>query len=793
LNHITIFINGADHILNKVPSDFIDLSANNVATPYLLNILFIIKPFSMAITMQNSWVVSFKSKSAARDQRFIIAGASSGNGTYNGVPGETAFVNGTSWTVSVQHHESGGWRNSREKITTPYIASSFYHFDIRSEDSVDDDFNDLVLTCSAVATSSDFLVHGNVSYYDHCWRNPCYLHWVVIDTYKGLREAIAHKPIHDIITKLYPERLKSVIRVPNLPDPPPDFTPIMIPLSEETALPPKTRMQVRSKKMEMNMSSKSKKDGETTSYNQLISASRVTAAKNTFASTLTAQERLSIGLIADKYHLYCDTGALPYAILNFQEYDRTNAELAGGPYTGLGNRQQLGFAVADEFGNYIYRFTRTLSDVIDEITLDTASGESTSYTVMPDIIVQLKDATNTNNVLFETALYPDIPFLKRIDLCIPKSKTGLIPFPCNGQSIIQRVGNTVVGPLFGDGTRHDATNDTFLTANGIISINHNGSVRYSISPVAKCCAWGQTHSLDALAIWGCLSHPDIKSYIVRYKKHGAANIPANWKFITDGLSLPYYAWDPVTLTHSQLVNIPVGLSLNLVIDGALMNNAPAFKNVETDSDPYWMNSMRNLKAKLTSANYTTDPGPIDFKIEGFNGAGHPFGGSEIITLYIDNTPADMYIDPNMSMAGTAGNDCALYTLPAGDHASPLTVNFRAVLKSGFMKSYQLYMEKGATGSFAIKGAAGEHITNSYADGSAALCSNNFRGTVEEASADISGNYTVHVKPDTGDWLTSTQLFCAFGVYLSGSIRRTDGNSAYPGVNASPSVLIGIQK
>jgi hypothetical protein len=756
------------------------------------NHFIIIKPFSMAITMQNSWVVSFKSKSAAHDQRFIIAGATSGNGIYNGVPGETANVHGASWTVSVQHRDAGGWFNSREKITSPVLSGSSYRFDIRTEDSVDDDFNDLVLTCSAVATSSDFLIHGNVSYYDHCWRNPCYIGWVVIDTYKGLRQAIEHKPIYEILEKLYPERLKSVIKLPpNLPDPPPDFTPIMIPLSDETALPPKTRMEVVSKKVEQV--SNNKKNPETTTYNQLISARRV-VSKNTFASTLTPKDRVSIGMIADKYHLFCETGPLPHAILNFQEYDRTNTELAGGPYSGLGNRQQLGFAVADEFGNYIYRFTRSLSDVIDEIVLDTASGENTSYTVLPDIIIQLKDATNTNNVLFETALYPDIPFLKHINLCIPKSKTGLIPFPCNGQSIIQRVGNTVVGPLFPDGTRHDATNDTFLTRDGIISINHNGSVRYSISPVAKCCAWGKTHSNDVLAVWGCLSHTDIKSYIVRYKKHSAANIPANWKFITDGLSLPYYAWDPVTLSHSQLVNIPVSQILNLVIDGALVNNAPAFKNIETDTDPYWMNSMRNLKAKLTSANYTTDPGPVDFKIEGFNAAGQPFpGASEVITLYIDNTPADLSIDPNMSMAGAAGNDCALYTLPVTDHASPLTVNFRAVLKSGFMRSYQLYMEKGATGNFPIKGASGENISNSYADGSAATCSANFNGTLSEPTSDISGNYTVHVQPNTGDWLTSTQLFCAFGVYLTGSIRRTDGNSAYPGVSASPSVLIGIQK
>ncbi|MEP7318715.1 MAG: hypothetical protein ABI921_08230, partial [Panacibacter sp.] len=264
--------------------------------------------------------------------------------------------------------------------------------------------------------------------------------------------------------------------------------------------------------------------------------------------------------------------------------------------------------------------------------------------------------------------------------------------------------------------------------------------------------------------------------------------------ITDGLTIPKYSWDPVTLAFTQLTDVPVSETHNLIIDGVFVPGAPAFKNIETDSDPYWMNSMRNLKANLTSANYTTDPAPIDFKIQGFYDDGTPFpDATETITLYIDNTAADLYIEPNMSLAGSAGNDCALYTLPADDLASPLTVNFRAVLKSGFMNSYELYMYKGATGNFPIKGAAGESIAKSYADSNAAFCSNNFRGTIDEAAADINGDYTVHVQPNTGNWLTDTQTFCAFGVYLSASIRRTDGNSAYPGANANPSILIGIQK
>lgn len=49
----------------------------------------------MAIPMQGAWTVRVKSKSAAFPQRFIIAGADSGNGTYAGdVTTPPVFVTG---------------------------------------------------------------------------------------------------------------------------------------------------------------------------------------------------------------------------------------------------------------------------------------------------------------------------------------------------------------------------------------------------------------------------------------------------------------------------------------------------------------------------------------------------------------------------------------------------------------------------------------------------------------------------------------------------------------------------
>ena len=41
----------------------------------------------MIISMQGNWTVRVKSKSAAYSQRFIISGATSGNGVHSGTPG----------------------------------------------------------------------------------------------------------------------------------------------------------------------------------------------------------------------------------------------------------------------------------------------------------------------------------------------------------------------------------------------------------------------------------------------------------------------------------------------------------------------------------------------------------------------------------------------------------------------------------------------------------------------------------------------------------------------------------
>src|SRR5436190_16346549 len=104
----------------------------------------------MAITMRGSWTISVKSKTAAFNQRFVVTGASSGNGPHAGVVGNSVFVTGNQWSVNIQSQApSQPWLDSRQRISFPTVSASLLSFDIRSDDTgADLDFNDLIITCS---------------------------------------------------------------------------------------------------------------------------------------------------------------------------------------------------------------------------------------------------------------------------------------------------------------------------------------------------------------------------------------------------------------------------------------------------------------------------------------------------------------------------------------------------------------------------------------------------------------------------------------------------------------------
>jgi len=737
----------------------------------------------MSIKMQGMWLVSVKSKSAVLPQQFKIEGATTGNGVYAGTVGSPeVFVNGDNWAITIQSNPGSGFQPSVMQITFPVSAAGFYRFDIQSNDNnVDEDFNDLILTCRTPIDSNDYIIYGNVSYYEgFCLFNPCNRRFVVIDTFESLRQAAINPSLRELVKAYYPSRFKTFERVALNPQPLPPhpeerFTPMVIPIIGNEAIPSKEKFVVRSKAdaIDVNAEQRTKAEAQTFAFNRLLSKTATASAVTDISSVI---QKDSIKII-DKYRLYCESGPLPDAILNFQEYDRSTGELAGEAYSGNGERAELGGSFADRNGNYIFRFRTNTSDVIDETQTDTATGESATTQAAPDVIVQLLCPGSTLPV-FESAPYWNIGNLRRVNICVPKSKSCLIPLACNGQHILQGVGNIVLGAPSAAGTRIGSNN--YLNTQGIITTYGDGA------PALRCAAWN-----GILQLRGCLSNSQVKYYRLWSKRNTI------FSFFT-----PYTR--PFALPRFSGPNI---------IDSPVFDIAnDAYINVETDTTYNWVTSYKNIKARINTNEFSG--GSYVFKIQGFDAAMNPVAGTdETVTLYFEDQEISAAIDPDITMEGVGIlGECALFTLPVVNdvmvEGAGLTLKFKAIHKpggsTGFMNNYGLSMGKGA-GGFAFTPAAApanfmspgvlDSVVNSgrcYVHGSDLVCITNFRGTVNEAVADGDGNYTVTIHPASGHWLEPGQPFCAFSIALSGTLRLTNGEGGYPYFYGGQ-VLIGIQR
>lgn len=732
------------------------------------------------------WLVSVKSRSAAFPQQFRIEGADTGNGIYAGTPGSPEiFVNGSNWSVTIQSNPGTGFIPSAMQITFPVSSGGFYRFDIQSNDrGADEDFDDLVLSCRTPIDANDYIIYGNVSYYEgFCLFNPCNRRYIVIDTPAALKDAILNPVLKQLIGNYYPARVKGLEAValnpqPLPPSPGDPFIPMVIPLTETAAIPAKESITVRSvpDRASPAGATRAKKE-EGFSFNRLISSqsSGISAAVSSVG--MADKLRSDAIKIIDRYRFYCESGSLPNAILHFQEYDRSNGELSGDPYTGNGSRTDLGGSFADRNGNYIFRFKVNSADIIDEIETDTASGETTSIQSAPDVLVQLRCPGSAVPV-FESAPNWNIGHLKRINICVPKTKSCLVPLACNGQHILQGVGNIVLGPPSASGTRIGA--DNFLNNLGIITAYGSGA------PAVRCAAWNGT-----LQLRGCLSNNAVKYYRLWYRRNASFTL---FTPFTRQFSLPRFQ-------GINVVNTPV-------FDAA----KDAYLNVETDTTYSWLIAYRNIKARIATSDFTT--GSYLFRIQGLDGNLNPVAGAEeTVPLYFESQETAAHIDPEITMEGVGPlGECALFTLPAVNstvvEGAGLTVKFRAVHKpvssTGFMNNYGLSMAKGA-GGFAFTPAAApanfiapgilDATINSgraYVHGNDLNCITYFRGTVNETIADADGYYSVTLHPAGGHWLEPGQPFCAFGISLSGYLRLTNGESGYPYFSGGQ-VLIGIQR
>lgn len=744
----------------------------------------------MSITMQGPWTVSVKSKNAAFAQRFIIAGAASGNGTFAGeITTPPVAVTGDHWTITIQNNPGTGFQASQDQIRFPFVAGGQYHFDIESNDAGgDEDFNDLILRCHTPVTLTDFLIYGHVSYYDEtCIFNPCFPLHAVIDSRLSLREALRNPDLRVPIEKLYPERVPRI----GPPDPGPlqeaPFRALVIPIEEETAIPPKRVQILKPPPVPIRGADAKPKAAKDSAEPDDASVRTVTAtqtARLAGAKTqVAAFDRVGLARIIDHIRRFCETGPLPGVALRFQEYDRTSAERAGGTYTGTGAREPLGACVTDSRGNYIFRFSRDLGDFLDELFNDFVIGDGVVQ-VMPDIIVQMLDPTRPGGVGFESAPYWNVPLFRRINICIPQSVIHRPPTACEGHNAIQALGRIPIGPPTIDPTPPGlppgygprVRPGSFLGAEGRITVTNN----ISNVPQPRCAAWE-----NCVDFFACFTeHPNVKQYTIRWRRHTGGD---SFHFFTESLlhdkpanlGLPDYIGDLVGPHDSSLH-----------IDGLAAVTAPAYFNIE--NDPAWASHLNDLKGTICTGNYAPTPMPIDFRIEGYDAAGNKVAGADdTITMYIDNDTPDFDID-SVEMLGAPGGDCALFTLPVGDERAPLTVRFKANELFGFMSSYSLSVRKGNTSQFSsIDDTPAGLSHGAYTHGDNLACSNYF------GTRDAIGNFglaTIDLRPPgTTPWLEPHQPFCTFAVNLGCSKRATNGyNTAVRGYGTIQ-YLLGIQR
>ena len=103
----------------------------------------------MAETFRGRWHVTVVEKNAAYDQRFVISGSDSSDGTHPGTPEFSVEVDGRDgWQIQIEHNNGSGWDDSLMRLTNKVVSGTTLRWTVESEDLPDrepKDWNDLIL------------------------------------------------------------------------------------------------------------------------------------------------------------------------------------------------------------------------------------------------------------------------------------------------------------------------------------------------------------------------------------------------------------------------------------------------------------------------------------------------------------------------------------------------------------------------------------------------------------------------------------------------------------------------
>ncbi|MEO8712744.1 MAG: hypothetical protein ABI405_11500, partial [Parafilimonas sp.] len=605
-----------------------------------------------------------------------------------------------------------------------------------------------------------------------CYFNPCWRDWLVIDSHLVFQQALKNPVIYEAIKQLYPERIPVKVN-PNPPDPAP-FKTMMIPILGNQPMPLKTASIYTRNSSSANSKTSSKDKSDSENIDQ-YSYYKTVVAQPTPVATLSkyTYDKVSLGSIIDTPHLICIREDVTNQTLQFKEYDRSVSELAGGPYTGNGNKLDLGTATTDINGNYVFRFTQTASELVNEILHDVAATENPLVQMNPDVIVSIPDISG--NPVYESAVYFNVPNLKRIDICLPKSVIKPARL-CTTDNLITSVGLIPVVGAQNTGWSATVRDDGFTRyrTDGQIT-NHGGLLT---SPKIECGCWNGT-----LDLWGCLGNEDAYYYTIRSRQNGGS-----WNFVTDEFHCPRISIPDTTSPFNKVgpfFNVPLN------VPGFGTGNVAHYTNIQRQHNlglVDWMSPFYLVLIELNSGLYST--GPVDFRIDAYNNSGNQIT-SDLITLYIDNTPVVFNIN-DANFTTSVDSDCVLFALTDAEISQPLPLNvmFRANQANGFLQLYNLYMGKGKyNAAFGTTSNPAGVASQTYS-GAYPACSA-FTGNADILSVDINGYSTIQLIP-TGSWLNADQSFCTFTVDLSTQKRGTDGYGF--DVAQGPSQFIfGIQR
>jgi len=359
----------------------------------------------MAIIMHGSWTLRTSAQDSAVAQRFVVSGAETGNGSHEASAGAAVFVTGRQWSVRLQYRPAGqAWRDATPRIGYPWIASGLLRLEIHAGG---DDGADLVLSCTLPASADDTIIYGTArGCAGGSLLNPARNDLIVVDPPVAAHDLCRRFPaLLPVIEKLHPERLR---RFP-LPDAQSGLTPLVLP----TGLPAQAQgLLLRSRPAPEALAALAQACDLDRAQAEAVAALATTVERSAGGSVLGAGlgrlQRAELDALAELRDAGLRTAAdaRPAAglLLRVQHYERDAVENLGGPYAGKGRRENLGFAITDDQGRYLFRLSRAPGSTPPE---------------RPDLIVQ--SLGNGLTPGWESAPYSQVPNLQRIDLCIPNA------------------------------------------------------------------------------------------------------------------------------------------------------------------------------------------------------------------------------------------------------------------------------------------------------------------------------------------------------------------------------------